>query len=138
MVIAVPFVLPRLIWLAGSQPAVGWMGFEGRGTAGEQMGLTYSYVYYRPDRDTIWFAASGGSAYKHGDRVPVRFQTHAFGDAKINSFLGIWGDILVYGGIPEFILLICMMHPKMVPWGSKLRLTLKSPYIRLWSIHPNS
>lgn len=137
LVIAIPFVVPRLIWLARSKPAVGWMGFEGRGTAGEQIGLSYSYVYYRPDRDTIWFAAPSGLGYQHGDPVPIRYETGRVTDAKVNSCMGIWGDILVYGGIPELILLICMLHQKMVPWGPSLRLTLKSPYIRIWSTHPN-
>jgi hypothetical protein len=58
---------------------------------------------------------------------------------KIPFFLSLWlwGDILVYGGIPTFILLICFIHPDVVPRGSGLLLTLKSPYIRLWSTHPN-
>jgi len=137
VLIATPFVVPRLVWLTRSHLTMGIMGFEGRGTAGEQISLTYSYVYYRPGRDTIWFAASSGLPYKHGDRVPVRFEVSAVADARVDNFVGIWGDVLVYGGIPELILLIFLLHPQVVPRGSKLRLTLKSPYIRIWSTHPN-
>jgi hypothetical protein len=65
-ILTIPLVTPRLIWIVRSRKTFGVMGFEGRGTAGEQ--------------------------------------------------------------IP---------NPGVVPWGSGLLLTLKSPYIRLWSIHPN-
>jgi hypothetical protein len=135
--IAIPLVVPRLIWLACSRRAVAVMGFEGRGTAGEQIPLTYSNLYYQPGKERIWFTAPPGLGYKEGDSVPVRYLPASVTDARVDSCIGLWGDILVYGGIPEFILLIAFLHPEVVPWGSRLLLTLKRPYIRLWSIHPN-
>ncbi len=136
--IAIPLLTLRLIWLARSRTAVGVMGFEGRGTAGEQIPLTYSNLHYQPGKERIWFTAPPGLGYREGDPVPVRYLPASETDARVDSFIGLWGDILVYGGIPEFILLICFLHPELVPWGSRLRLTLKRPYIRLWSIHQSS
>jgi hypothetical protein len=137
LILTIPLVTPRLIWIARSRTAVGRMGFEGRGTAGEPIPLTYSNLYYQPVKERIWFTAPPGMGYKEGDRVPVRYLPASMTDARVDSFIGLWGDILVYGGIPAFILLICFVHPEVVPWNSRLLLTLKSPYIRLWSIHPN-
>lgn len=135
--IAIPLLAPRLIWLARSRTAVGVMGFDGRGTAGEQIQLTYSNIYYQPDKERIWFTGPPGLGYQEGDPVPVRYLPANVTDVRVNSLIGLWGDILVYGGIPELILLLAFLHPEVVPRGSGLLLTRKRPYIRLWSIHPN-
>jgi len=132
--LTIPLVAPRLIWIARSRKTIGVMGFEGRGTAGEQIPLTYSNLYYIVGGARVWFTAPPGLGYKEGDPVPIRYLR---ADARVDSLIGLWGDVLVYGGIPELFLLIFFLHPKVVPWGSGLLLTLKSPYIRLWSIHPN-
>jgi hypothetical protein len=133
LLLAIPFVVPRLIWLARSRTITGVMGFEGRGTAGEQFPLTYSYVYFQPGVTLIYFAAPPGLGYRHGDPVPVRYLPDKVTDARVNSFLGLWGDVLVYGGIPEFILLICFLHRRLVPWGSRVRLTAGRPFIRIFT-----
>ena len=125
LVIAIPFVLPRLAWIARSRTMMGVMGFQGRGTAGEQIPLTYSYVYYQPDTALIYFAGPPGLRYQHGDPVPVRYLPDKVTDARVNTFLGLWGDVLVYAGIPEFILLICFLHGQLVPWGSRIKLGVK-------------
>jgi hypothetical protein len=135
--IAIPLVAPRLIWIVRSRKTVGIMGFESRGTAGEQIPLTYSNLYYLAGGERVWFTAPPGLGYKEGDPVPVRYLPATVTDARVDNLIGLWGDILVYGGIPELFLLIFFLHPKVVPRGSGLLLTLKSPYIRLWSIHPN-
>jgi hypothetical protein len=145
--VAIPLVAPRLIWIAGSRKKMAVMGFEGRGTAGEPIPLTYSNLYFEEGGLQVWFTAPPGLGYKEGDPVPVRYLRAAKSegrvrdggapDARVDSLIGLWGDILVYGGIPTFILLILFLHPDVVPWGSRLLLTRKSPYIRLWSIRPN-
>jgi len=137
LLIAVPLITPRLVWLARSRAMTGVMGFEGRGTAGEQIQLTYAFIYFQPGKERIWFTAPPGLGYKKDDSVPVRYLPAEVTNARIDCLIGLWGDILVYGGIPEIILLICFLHPEVVPRGSALQLTLKSPYIRLWSIHRN-
>jgi hypothetical protein len=135
LLLTVPLVLPRLIWLSHSRRAPGWFGYEGSHSAGDM--LSYSHIYFCPGRDTIWFIAPGGLKRKADDPLPVRYAPREPMDARVDDFLGIWGDLLVYGGIPEIILLFSFLHPEVAPWGSRLRLTLKRPYIRLWSTHPN-
>ena len=131
--IAIPLLAPRLIWLARSRATVGVMGFEGRGTAGEQIQLTYSYVYFQPGKERIWFTGPTGLSYKEGDSVPVLYLPAEATDARVNSFIGLWGDILVYGGIPELIVLIAFFHPVVVPRGSKLRLSRRLPFVYICS-----
>jgi hypothetical protein len=171
--IVVPLVVPRLIWLVRSRPTLGVMGFEGRGTAGDQIALTYWYVYYRPEemegagggmgrgggekagsgsnigdggseivtgadgQERVCFTAPCGLPYKEGDSVTVRYLAGDWKSARVDCLIGLWGDILVYGGIPGIILLISFLHPEVVPWGSKVRLSRKRPYISLWSTHRN-
>lgn len=125
LIIAMPFVVPRLIWIARSRTLIGVMGFQGRGTAGEQIPLTYSYIYYKPDTTLIYFEGHPGLSYRHGDPVPVRYLRDKVTDARVNTVLGLWGDVLVYSGIPEFILLICFFHRHLVPWGSRIKLGIK-------------
>jgi hypothetical protein len=140
--IVVPIIVPRLIWLTRSRKTVGVMGFEGRGTAGDQIALTYWYVYYRPEGlgggdERVCFTAPCGLPYKEGDSVMVRYLASDWKSARVVCLVGLWGDILVYGGIPGIILLISFLHPEVVPWGSKVRLSGKRPYISLWSTHRN-
>jgi hypothetical protein len=131
--IAIPLLAPRLIWLARSRATVGVMGFEGRGTAGEQIQLTYSYIYFQPGKERIWFTALPGMGYKEGDSVPVRYLPAELTNARVNSFIGLWGDILAYGGILELIVLISFFHPEVVPRGSKLRLSWRLPFVYICS-----
>ena len=133
--LTIPMVAPRLIWIAETRRTTGWMDYEGAASAGDM--LSYSHIYYRVGRKTIWFNATGGLKRKHDEPMPVRYLPDDLTNARIGDFLGLWGDLLVYGGIPELILLISFLHPDVMPWGSRLRLTLKRPYIRLWSTHPN-
>lgn len=127
--VALPFSGRRLLWLLRSKSATGVVGFEGRGIAGEQLQTTYTYCYYWRGRDTIWFDAPGGMSLREGESIPVLYDPAESRNARVNSFVGIWGDLLVYNGIPELILLICFFHPDVVPWRSKLRLTWRKPFI---------
>jgi hypothetical protein len=137
LILLIPTLAPRVIWLARSRATMGTMGFEGHGTAGEQIQLTNTYIYYHLRNERICFKSIPGLGYREGDPVPVRYLPADLNDARVNTFLGVWGDLLVFAGIPALILLISFLHPDVVPWGSRLRLTLKRPYIRLWSTHPN-
>jgi hypothetical protein len=49
-----------------------------------------------------------------------------------HTFPGIWGDTLVYSGIPALILLVLFLHPLVAPWGSRIKLTAKKPFIGLF------
>lgn len=126
-----PFVLPRLFWLRGTQTTTGLFAFAGMGSVGDQMPLSYSVIYFRLGRDTVWFNGLGNLGLHPGDRVQVRYKVNDPSDAKVDIFAAIWGDILVYNGIPVLMLLAIYLHPEVVPKRSKIRLVGDPPFIRL-------
>ncbi len=52
-------------------------------------------------------------------------------EAKIDSFVSIWGDTLVYGGIPIAILIVIFLHPHILRKGSRFIIQKKMPFIQL-------
>jgi hypothetical protein len=130
-IVTTPFWVSKVFWLLHSKRAEGWMAFEGKGEAGEQLPLTYSVIYFKCGKDTLWFNSMANPPLTKGERVPVRYQTDNPADARVDLFVGIWGDTLVYGGIPALMLIALFVHPEVVPWRSKVSLTWKRPFILL-------
>jgi hypothetical protein len=129
--LTLPFVLPRLVWLRGTQTTTGLFAFAGMGSVGDQMPLSYSVIYFRHGRDTVWFNGLGNLGLHPGDRVPVRYKVNDPSDAKVDIFAAIWGDILVYTGIPVLMLLAIYLHPEVVPKGSKIKWAGRPPFLLL-------
>jgi len=126
-----PFYVYKLIWLAGTRQARGVVAFTGMGEAGEQMKQDYTFIWFVSGKDTIWFSGLGNLRLKRGDSIPIRYRIVNRYDARVDIFEGIWGDTLVYGGIPALMLLALFVHPKVVPWGSRLRLKGRKPFIEI-------
>ncbi len=126
-----PFGICRVIWLLHSRRAEGWMGFKGMGYAGDQIPLSYSVIYFRYGKDTVWFNSMANPPLQRGQRVPVRYQVGNPSDARVDLFVGIWGDIVVYAGIPVLMLLVLFVHRAVVPWGARVRLTRRKPFIEV-------
>jgi len=53
------------------------------------------------------------------------------GDAKVDIFAAIWGDTIVNTGVPLFMLLAIFLHPKVVPWGRKVAVRRRRPFLLL-------
>src|SRR5688500_13732965 len=102
IVLIIPIIANKLIWLAGSTKTNGTMSFVGKKYAG-QMVYTYSVVWFMAGKDTIWFNGRNDIIFKEGEQVPVRYQKKNPANARLNVFLAIWGDTVVYGGIPFLI-----------------------------------
>lgn len=130
LIISTPFLVHKIIWLARSQKVNGTMSFEGRAYTG-QIGHVYSVIWFVAGRDTVWFNGNDNILFKPGETVPVRYQKHHPSDARINVFPSIWGDTLVYGGIPVAILLIVFIHPGIVPRRSKIAVNAKRPFVQI-------
>lgn len=129
--IIVPPVTIKLIWLAQSQKTKGIFYFEGHGNALEQMRSSYSLIFFKLGKDTVWFEGPGGMRLKENATVAVRYNKHHPADAKVDNFLSIWGAMPFYGGIPVVMLLVLFLHPHIIPYRARLRLNLKSPFIWL-------
>jgi len=61
----------------------------------------------------------------------VRYQVKNPREARINIFSSIWGDTVVFGGIPLIILLIVIMHPQIVPYSAKILINRSRPFIQI-------
>lgn len=127
----IPFLPGKLWWLAHSRKTEGVLFLEGKGEAGDQMPLDYTLIYFRLGKDTIWFNGLGNLHLPEDTRLPVRYQVGNPYDARVNIFEGIWGDTVVYAGIPVLMLIVVALHPTVVPRRKKVLLTLKKPYIRV-------
>src|SRR5258708_24526813 len=114
-IVVAPFWLSKLEWLMRSRKAPGVMAFVGMGFAGDQIKEDYSVICFRVGMDTIWFNGIGNLPYKPGDNLGVRYQPGDVNDVRVNTFAGIWGDTLVYSGIPALLLLVLFLHPLVVP-----------------------
>jgi len=128
--IVIPFMTYKIKWLAGSVPCQGIMQFKGKSITGA-LEHSYSVISYVVGRDTLWFNGNDNVFFTEGAAVPVRYQKSNPEDARVNIFTSIWGDTLVYGGIPVVILLMLFLHPQVVPWGSSIKIVRKSPFLFL-------
>ncbi|MET0298876.1 MAG: hypothetical protein ABW036_03915 [Flavitalea sp.] len=131
--IIIPVSIKKISWIAGTKTTVGEMAFEGMGNALDQMRPTYSVIFFKHDGDTTWFDAQGNLSYKPGEPVPVRYSVTDPADAKVNTFIGIWAENLVYGGFPLLVLLAVFFHPHIFPYQQKLRIRKFKPFVSLES-----
>lgn len=129
--IVTPFLASKLWWLAHSRKASGVLFLEGKGEAGDQIPLNYTLIWFRLGKDTIWFNGLGNLHLPEGTVIPVRYQAGNPYNAKVDIFEGIWGDTVVYAGIPVLMLVAVFLHPLVIPRRKKVLLTLKKPYIRI-------
>jgi len=126
-----PFWVCKFLWVIHSQRARGVMAFTGMGLAGDQVKQDYSVICFKAGEDTVWFNGLGNIPFKPGDSIYVRYQPGDVYDARVDIFTGIWGDTLVYSGIPAMMLLVLFVHARVVPWGSRIRLTVGKPFIEV-------
>ena len=129
-IVASPFLIHKFIWLARSEKTMGTMGFVGKSQTG-QLVHRYAVISFRIGNDTIWFDGNDNILFKEGEAVPVRYQRQNPKEARIDVFAAMWGDTLVYGGIPILILIVVFLDPRIIPFGSKVRISLRKPYISI-------
>lgn len=128
--VIIPILSHKIVWLAGSEKTNGTMSFVGKTYAG-QMVYTYSVVWFMAGKDTVWFNGRNEIIFREGEKVPVRYQKKNPADAKLNVFLGIWGDTAIYGGIPVLILLVIFLHPLIIPYRSRILLKTTKPFVMI-------
>jgi hypothetical protein len=131
LLLIVPLLLFKVVWLMQSKKGKGIFAFEGRGNALDQMRTSFSDIYFINGRDTMWFKGPGGLHLKPGAIVSIRYQPNNPSDAKIDTFKSIWGATAVYGGIPLLVLLAISLHPEIVPYRSNVELTRRKPFLRV-------
>lgn len=106
------------------------MGFVGKTYTG-QLVKVYSVISFVAGRDTVWFNGNDNVLYKEGEPVPVRYERNNPTDARINIFGSVWGDTVVYAGIPLLILLIVFIHRGIIPRKARISLNARKPFVQV-------
>lgn len=128
LLVIAPILLQKIWWLANAEKANGTMCFVGKNISG-QMVSTYSVIMFKKGNDTIFLNSPDNIIFSKGESVPVKYQRTNPDNARVNTFLGIWGDTLIYCAIPLLILVMVFLHPDVVPYRSIIKLQLTKPVI---------
>jgi hypothetical protein len=70
----IPPVTLKVMWLLASEKTTGVFYLHGRGYALDHTRTTNSYIYFKHEKDTVWFTDIGNLPIKEGDQVPVVYQ----------------------------------------------------------------
>jgi hypothetical protein len=135
MLVVVPFLANKIIWLANSRQTNGRMWYTGHGNLGSALGIsTYAVIRYRVDKDSLYFNNNVNLDIRPGTIVPVRYKKSNPSDAVVDDFVSIWVETLVYALFPILILLVLFLMPErfdpIIPKKSKVVLG-KKPFIQI-------
>ena len=135
ILVVVPFLANKIIWLANSRQTSGRMWYTGHGNLGSALGIsTYAVIRYRVGRDSLYFNNNVNLDIKPGEIVPVRYKKNNPSDAVVDDFVSIWVETLVYALFPILILLVLFLMPErfdpIIPKRSKILLG-KKPFIQI-------
>ena len=128
-IVSIPFIGQTLWWLAHSQRTMGVMWYQGKSYTG-QLIHEYSAIKFTTATDTSWFNTSDNIIFKPGEQVPVRYQVKNHADAKVDMFIEIWGNAVVYGGELALIIVFIFLHPSIIPRKSKIKLSSTKPFVQ--------
>ena len=128
--ITTPFVIHKLWWLASTKKATATMCFVGKSITG-QLEHVYSVFEFYKGNDTIFFNGPDNFIFTQGQKLPVLYHDDDPENAKLDMFLPLWLDTLVYAGIPALILFIVFIHPDVVPYRSKVRISQRKPFVEI-------
>ena len=107
-----PFLASKFIWLSTSALTTGTMRFTGHDNLGSVLGIsTYPVIRFTRGTDTIYFNGNVNIDLQKGEMIPVRYQKNNPSDAKVSTFVCIWGDTLAYGLLPLLVLVVLYLHP---------------------------
>ena len=95
VILILPFLLHNFFWIVMSREINGSMRYVGKSTSG-QLSKEFSVIRFFIEKDTVWFNGMDNYFFKKDEVVPVRYQVNEPVDARINSFVGLWGDTIMY------------------------------------------
>lgn len=132
--LACPFAIYKVLWVAGTRHTVGVMSYVGHDGLGSVLGITtYPVILFRVGRDSIFFNGQDGYGFQPGDPVPVRYRVGDPFDAKIDLPMAVWGDTIVYSLFPVLVWLVLVLTPErfspLVPRGAKILIGGGWPFV---------
>lgn len=128
-----PFLGPKLFWFVCSKRAVGKVSFTGGELDAISGTKKYLVIRFPVSKDTVEFNSNMYFRVPDGAAVMVRYSRFDPSDARLDLPVCIWGDTLVYILLPVGIWLVLLLTPNrfdpLIPWGSKVRLGGRWPWI---------
>ena len=106
------------------------MCFIGK-TINGQFERVYSVFEFFVGNDTVFFNGPDNFIYNPGQNLPVVYTKDDPEDARLDLFLPLWMDTMIYGGVPVLILFIAFIHPDVVPYRSKIRISPQKPFVEI-------
>jgi hypothetical protein len=131
-----PFVLWKIGWLAGTKRTEGKVYFTGHhfdplGGVAAHMNV----IFCLGGRDSVEFINVINLQLPDDTPVPVRYRTDNPLDARVDTFICIWGDTLVWILLPLMVWLVLLLTPNrfdpLIPWGCRVQLRWRWPWIRV-------
>lgn len=130
LLVTVPVLSYKLVWLLRAKKATAVFAFHGKEIRG-QMESRHAVMYFTTGNDTTFFNAIDNPAYVSGDRFPVLYQSANLADASLVDFENMWMTTGVMLGVPLVFLLIVFLHKEIIPYGSKIRLSVRAPFMQV-------
>jgi hypothetical protein len=129
IIVITPFLVSKAWWLLHSKKTTGTMRFRSKNQTGMYV-HEYSCIRFLAGNDTVWFNTTDNVFFKPGEVVTVLYQRDNPSDARVNVFADMWGDTVVYAGIPALILLVIFIHPHILPYRKKIKLVPRRPFVQ--------
>ena len=125
-----PVVLWKIVWLSKTTATNGKVWFTGKTLELDGSISSHLVILFLAGKDSIHFNAPANLPFKQGETVPVRYVNGKPSEARVNTFLRIWGDAIVYGIWPVLVLLVIYLIPEsldpLVPRRSKVQFDRKN------------
>ena len=130
IICASPVVIWKLLWLSKTTTTDGQVWFTGKTLQLDGSISSHLVILFLAGKDSISFDAPANLPFRQGEKIPVRYVRNQPSQARVNTFLRIWGDAIVYGIWPILVLIVIYLIPEsldpLVPRKSKVQLDRKS------------
>ena len=108
LVFVTPFFIQKAVWLMNSKRTNGRMWFRGHSMELQSIS-SHAVIVFKTGKDSIIFNGRLEPNLKEGSIVPVRYQVSNPKEARIDSFISIWGDTIVLALFPFLALLVILL-----------------------------
>jgi hypothetical protein len=135
LIVTVPFLANRIIWLASSKKTTGIMAFISHDDWGSALGMrTYGVIDFKAGNDSVSFNSTLNIDLKRGEIVPVLYQKNNPSDAIVDDFYDIWLGTISYAIFPILLIITLFVMPEkldpIIPRKSKI-LFGKRPFLKI-------
>ena len=133
-IFVLPIVVYKLCWLARAEKTMGRMCFTGH-TLTPLGTSSHPVIRFKAGKDSIFFDGPSNMSFPPGGLVPVRFQENAPRDARIDTFIAIWGDTMAWSLLPVLVILVLYFTPErlspLIPRAAQIRIDGKKPFLHI-------